>query len=91
MIRGVNYERIDERGLHISFGEKRERPTVLEVDHIVLCAGQEPLRELLEPLQAAGDSRAPHRRRRRGRGARRQARDQPGLPAGGHDMNGAGF
>jgi len=54
MIGGVNYEAIDERGLLISFGEKREKVTLLEVDTIVLCAGQEPLRELQEPLQAAG-------------------------------------
>jgi 2,4-dienoyl-CoA reductase (NADPH2) len=54
MIGGVNYESIDERGLLISYGEKRENATLLEVDHIVLCAGQEPLRELHAPLQAAG-------------------------------------
>ena len=56
MIGGVNYDGIDARGLHISFGEKRERPTLLEVDHIVLCTGQEPLRELYEPLKAANVS-----------------------------------
>ena len=28
------------------------------MDHVVVCAGQEPLRELLEPLRAAG--RTPH-------------------------------
>ncbi|WP_028080325.1 NADPH-dependent 2,4-dienoyl-CoA reductase [Solimonas soli] len=54
MIGGVNYEAIDERGLLISYGEKREKATLLEVDTIVLCAGQEPLRELQEPLQAGG-------------------------------------
>ncbi len=54
MIAGVNYERISEQGLHISYGEKREGPTVIEVDHIILCAGQEPLRELQAPLAAAG-------------------------------------
>lgn len=53
MIPGVNYELIDEKGLHISFGEKREKPQLLEVDTIVLCAGQEPLRELVEPLKTA--------------------------------------
>ena len=56
MIGGVNYEAIDERGLHISHGEKREDPTLIEVDTIVLCAGQEPMRELLEPLKSAGVS-----------------------------------
>jgi 2,4-dienoyl-CoA reductase (NADPH2) len=58
MLAGVNYERIGEQGsglgLFISFGEKRLDGTVLEVDNIVLCAGQEPLRELLAPLQVAG-------------------------------------
>jgi 2,4-dienoyl-CoA reductase (NADPH2) len=54
MLAGVNYDGIDAKGLHISFGEKRTDPTLLEVDTIVLCAGQEPLRELLEPLKAAG-------------------------------------
>jgi 2,4-dienoyl-CoA reductase (NADPH2) len=54
MIGGVNYERIDERGLHLSYGEAREKPTLLEVDTVVLCAGQEPLRELDAPLRAAG-------------------------------------
>jgi 2,4-dienoyl-CoA reductase (NADPH2) len=51
---GVNYERIDDDGLLVSFGEQREQPTRLAVDNIVLCTGQEPLRELVEPLRAAG-------------------------------------
>ncbi len=54
MIGGVNYESIDERGLFVTYGEKREKPTLIEVDSIVLCTGQEPLRELQAPLQAAG-------------------------------------
>ncbi len=54
MIGGVNYEGIDDRGLHITFGEKREKPALIECDNIILCAGQEPLRELQEPLKAAG-------------------------------------
>jgi 2,4-dienoyl-CoA reductase (NADPH2) len=54
MISGVNYERIDDAGLHISFGEKRERPRLLAVHDVVICAGQEPRRELLAELQAAG-------------------------------------
>ncbi|MBP8296388.1 MAG: NADPH-dependent 2,4-dienoyl-CoA reductase [Burkholderiales bacterium] len=53
MINGVNYERIEERGLLITYGEKRETPTWLDVDNIVLCAGQESLRDLMEPLAAA--------------------------------------
>jgi 2,4-dienoyl-CoA reductase (NADPH2) len=54
MIGGVTYESIDERGLRVSFGEARARPTLLEVDNVVLCAGQEPLCDLYEPLQSAG-------------------------------------
>ena len=58
MLSAVNYERITQQpgglGLFITFGEKRTDGTVLEVDTIVLCAGQEPLQELLEPLKAAG-------------------------------------
>jgi len=55
-INGVNYERIDDAGLHVSFGEKRERARVLAVDDIVLCAGQESRRELADELAAAGVS-----------------------------------
>ncbi len=54
MMAGANYDAIDARGLHVSFGEKHENPTLLEVDTIVLCAGQLPLRELVAPLAAAG-------------------------------------
>ena len=51
MIAGVNYERIDEAGLHITVnGEAKTLP----VDTIVICAGQEPRRELQAPLEAAG-------------------------------------
>ncbi|CAM2793743.1 NADPH-dependent 2,4-dienoyl-CoA reductase [Skermania piniformis] len=50
----VNYERIDDRGLHISFGANRERRRVLEVDDVVICAGQESVRDLEPPLRAAG-------------------------------------
>jgi 2,4-dienoyl-CoA reductase (NADPH2) len=51
MLAGVSYDGIDDGGLHISVDGV---PRVLQVDHIVLCTGQEPLRELLEPLKAAG-------------------------------------
>jgi 2,4-dienoyl-CoA reductase (NADPH2) len=54
MLSGVNYERIDDRGLTISFGKERSGTRLLEVDHVVLCTGQEPLRELKAPLEAAG-------------------------------------
>jgi 2,4-dienoyl-CoA reductase (NADPH2) len=54
MIADVNYERIGDEGLLLSYGEKRDNPTWIDVDNIVLCAGQIPLRELEEPLLAAG-------------------------------------
>jgi 2,4-dienoyl-CoA reductase (NADPH2) len=54
MLGGVSYERIDDRGLTIRLGEKRDRTRLLEVDTVVLCAGQEPLRELELPLRRAG-------------------------------------
>ncbi|GAA3192417.1 hypothetical protein GCM10020255_092450 [Rhodococcus baikonurensis] len=51
---GVNYERIDDSGLHITFGEKHEKPRLLEVDTIVICAGQESVRDLVDELTVAG-------------------------------------
>ncbi|NNE51480.1 MAG: NADPH-dependent 2,4-dienoyl-CoA reductase [Sulfitobacter sp.] len=54
MIGGVNYEKIDEDGLHISFGEARENPKVIEADTIVLCAGQLSDRSLADALEAKG-------------------------------------
>ena len=54
MVGGVNYERIDAEGLHISFGEARENPTLIEADTIVLCAGQLPERSLADALEAEG-------------------------------------
>lgn len=48
---GCEYVGIDDEGLHIRIdGEPRR----LEVDSIVVCAGQESVRELVDPLQAAG-------------------------------------
>jgi len=54
MIGGINYERIADEGLLISYGEERKDPTWLDVDNVVICAGQLPLKELQEPLVAAG-------------------------------------
>ncbi|SLN14776.1 2,4-dienoyl-CoA reductase [NADPH] [Falsiruegeria litorea R37] len=51
---GVNYERIDDQGLHISFGEERAEPTVIECDTVVLCAGQLSERSLADALEAKG-------------------------------------
>lgn len=54
MMGGVNYESIDDRGLMVSFGEARETPTLIEVDTVVLCAGQVPLRSLADDLGDLG-------------------------------------
>ena len=54
MIGGVNYEEITAEGLHLSTGEGRENPRLLEVDTIVLCAGQLPERSLADALEAKG-------------------------------------
>ena len=51
---GVNYEKIDDAGLHISFGPDRSGARVLEVDNVVICAGQESVRDLDEALRQAG-------------------------------------
>jgi 2,4-dienoyl-CoA reductase (NADPH2) len=51
MLAGVNYRRIDENGLHI---EQDGSEKLLEVDNVIICAGQTPRRDLQEPLQSAG-------------------------------------
>ena len=51
MLPGVSYERIDDEGLHITVNDE---PRCLAVDHVVICAGQEPRRELQEALEAGG-------------------------------------
>lgn len=51
MIPGCEYLKIDDAGLHVRIGEQVK---VLEVDNVVVCAGQDPLRELQGPLEAAG-------------------------------------
>ncbi|MGW8762539.1 oxidoreductase [Streptomyces sp. NPDC055815] len=51
MVAGVSYERIDDAGLHVTIDGE---PQLLPVDTIVLCAGQEPRRDLYEELVAAG-------------------------------------
>jgi 2,4-dienoyl-CoA reductase (NADPH2) len=51
---GVNYERIDDDGLHISFGKEHADPRVLAVDNVVICAGQEPVRDLEDGLRRNG-------------------------------------
>ena len=51
---GVNYEWIDDDGLHISFGEDRIDPTVIPADTIVLCTGQVSDRSLADELTERG-------------------------------------
>jgi 2,4-dienoyl-CoA reductase (NADPH2) len=51
---GVNYERIDDAGLHISFGPQHTDARVLDVDNVIICAGQESVRELEEALRGNG-------------------------------------
>jgi len=53
MIAGVQYQTIDDQGLHITVSDK---PQLLAVDNVVICAGQEPRRDLEADLKAAGVS-----------------------------------
>ena len=51
MIAGVEYDRIDDAGLHFRVDGE---PQSLDVDTIVICAGQEPRRDLVGALEAMG-------------------------------------
>jgi 2,4-dienoyl-CoA reductase (NADPH2) len=51
MMAGVDYVKIDDQGLHIQVNNK---PQILEVDNVILCAGQEPQRELQKGLKDRG-------------------------------------
>jgi 2,4-dienoyl-CoA reductase (NADPH2) len=51
LIGGVRYQRIDDRGLSVTV---MGTPRLIEVDSIVVCAGQEPVRDLVGPLRQAG-------------------------------------
>jgi 2,4-dienoyl-CoA reductase (NADPH2) len=53
MLAGVSYDKIDDAGLHITYdGQKK----ILPVDNVILCAGQDPKRDLWDGLKAAGQS-----------------------------------
>ncbi|MCL5042914.1 MAG: NADPH-dependent 2,4-dienoyl-CoA reductase [Gammaproteobacteria bacterium] len=52
MINSVSYEKVDDQGLHIRVAGGE--PQVLPVDTIIVCAGQEPLRELQAGVEALG-------------------------------------
>jgi 2,4-dienoyl-CoA reductase (NADPH2) len=51
MVGGVSYDRIDDAGLHVTIEGKAQ---VLDVDNVIVCAGQEPNRALHEALVARG-------------------------------------
>ena len=51
MIAGVRYLGVDDEGLRIEVDGRQE---LLEVDTVVVCAGQEPRVELVAPLEKAG-------------------------------------
>ncbi|WMS88014.1 NADPH-dependent 2,4-dienoyl-CoA reductase [Pleionea litopenaei] len=51
MVSGAQYLKIDDIGLHVQVGDE---VTVYEVDNIVLCTGQEPLRELQQSIEEKG-------------------------------------
>lgn len=51
MIAGASYEKIDDEGLHIVVGDKT---TVLEVDNVVICAGQESYTAMYDALCLSG-------------------------------------
>ncbi|MBG0564693.1 NADPH-dependent 2,4-dienoyl-CoA reductase [Actinoplanes aureus] len=62
MLRGVEYVRVDDEGLHITVPSEPGDPKsprearLLPVDTVVICAGQEPVRDLVGPLMASGVS-----------------------------------
>ena len=51
MIPSVSYQKIDDEGLHVTIDGEAQ---LFSVDRVIICAGQEPKRELADPLRAAG-------------------------------------
>ncbi|WP_213067332.1 NADPH-dependent 2,4-dienoyl-CoA reductase [Acinetobacter pittii] len=51
MFAGVQYDKVDDQGLHITVDGK---PSVLEVDHVVICAGQESFTAMYDQLKTDG-------------------------------------
>lgn len=51
MLAGVQYDKVDDQGLHITVDGQ---PSVLEVDHVVICAGQESFTAMYEQLKNDG-------------------------------------
>lgn len=57
MIANVKYLKIDNQGLHVDLDGTQ---TIIDVDHIVLCAGQKPYKPLVKELQNAGYTKPVH-------------------------------
>ena len=53
MLADVSYEKIDDQGFHIKVGEEQQ---ILDVDNVIICAGQVSLKELEAGLTAAGQN-----------------------------------
>ena len=53
MINGVEYNGINDEGLHININNESQ---CLDVDNVIICAGQEPQRELFSSLESSGVS-----------------------------------
>ena len=53
MMNAIDYRKIDDAGLHIT---ANGQPDILDVDTVIICAGQEPLRDLYDTLEASGMS-----------------------------------
>ena len=53
MVSGVTYDKIDDEGFHITVNGE---PTLLDVDHVIVCAGQVPLRTLFDELKEGDQS-----------------------------------
>ena len=53
MMNAIDYRKIDDAGLHIT---ANGQPDILDVDTVIICAGQEPLRDLYDTLETNGVS-----------------------------------
>ncbi|MCW8877393.1 MAG: NADPH-dependent 2,4-dienoyl-CoA reductase [Kangiellaceae bacterium] len=53
MISGADYLKIDDKGLHI---KRNDKESCLEVDNVIICAGQNPLRQLYDEISKSDKS-----------------------------------
>ncbi|OUS27588.1 NADPH-dependent 2,4-dienoyl-CoA reductase [Gammaproteobacteria bacterium 45_16_T64] len=53
MMNGCEYHKIDDQGLHVTINGEAK---ILDVDNVIICAGQQPLRELYDDLEKAGSN-----------------------------------